>query len=48
MYSALGGADALDAAGDAASRLTDEDLDDGNSRSAMLAWLAAVHLGQEP
>jgi endo-1,3(4)-beta-glucanase len=47
MYSALGGADALAAARNASSGLTDEDLDDGNSRSAMLAWLAAVNLAQE-
>jgi endo-1,3(4)-beta-glucanase len=44
MYSALGGDAALDAAEEAASRLSDADLDDGNSRSAMLAWFAAVRL----
>lgn len=47
MYSALGGPDALDAATEAASQLPDDELDDGNSRSAMLAWLAAVRLSQE-
>lgn len=44
MYSALGGAEALDAAESAASGLTDDELDDGNSRSAILAWLAAVRV----
>lgn len=49
MYSALAGPDALDAARSAAAQLTDEDLlDDGNSRSSILAWLAAVRLAQEP
>jgi hypothetical protein len=48
MYSALGGDGALDAAEQAASELEDEDLDDGNSRSGILAWLAAVRLAQEP
>jgi hypothetical protein len=44
MYSALGGADGLEAAERAASAIASEDLDDGNSRSALLAWLAAVRL----
>jgi len=44
MYSALGGDGALAAAEQAASALSDDDLDDGNSRSAMLAWFAAVGL----
>ena len=48
MYSALGGADTLEAARNAASGLAEEELDDGNSRSAILAWLAAVDLAQEP
>jgi len=44
MYSALGGADALEAAERAAADIESADLDDGNSRSALLAWLAAVRL----
>ena len=44
MYSALGGEGALGAAEEAASGLSDDELDDGNSRSAMLAWFAAVGL----
>lgn len=39
MYSALGGDEARDAALEAARDLADEHLDDGNTRSYLLAWL---------
>ncbi|BDV31129.1 hypothetical protein Microterr_17890 [Microbacterium terricola] len=45
MYSALAGADALAVAQAALADLPDDAIDDGNSRSAMQAWVAAVHLG---
>jgi endo-1,3(4)-beta-glucanase len=44
MYSALGGDGAVDAAEAAARELSPDELDDGNSKSAMLAWTAAVRL----
>jgi endoglucanase Acf2 len=44
MYSALGGDGALEAAEQAAASMSDDELDDGSSRSALLAWLAAVRL----
>lgn len=48
MYSALGGPDAWDAADAAARQRAPDALDDGNSRSAVLAWLAAVQLAGTP
>ncbi|GAA5029254.1 glycosyl hydrolase [Microbacterium fluvii] len=42
MYSALGGDEAAAAAAAALDALPDTAIDDGNSRSAMLAWLAGV------
>jgi hypothetical protein len=47
MYSALGGDDAREAAERAADELPERGLDDGNSRSAMLAWMAAVELAAD-
>ncbi|WP_448655958.1 glycosyl hydrolase [Microbacterium lacticum] len=44
MYSALGGPSALIAADAWAAQVAPDALDDGNSRSAVLAWLAAVRL----
>ncbi len=44
MYSALGGDGALEAAEQAAASMSDDELDDGSSRSALLAWIAAVRL----
>jgi endoglucanase Acf2 len=46
MYSALGGDTAAAAAEHAAAALPDDAIDDGNSRSAILAWLAAVRLAR--
>ncbi len=46
MYSALGGPDALAQARTTLAALPDDALDDGSSRSAVLAWLAAVGLAQ--
>lgn len=42
MYRALAGPEQAAAAWDEAVALTDEGIDDGNSRAAMLAWIAAL------
>ena len=44
MFSALGGDGGLAEAESAERALSDDAIDDGNSRSAILAWLAAVEL----